>query len=42
MSVYVQNLTDEVYRTLAGYSVVGTAQTFGMPRVYGISLEYNF
>jgi outer membrane receptor protein involved in Fe transport len=42
MSVFGQNLTDVAYKNSSGYSVLGTAQTFGTPRTYGVSLGYSF
>jgi iron complex outermembrane receptor protein len=42
VSIYAQNLTDEIYKRSSGYSVVGTAQTFGAPRTYGVSLGVRF
>ncbi|HEY0682171.1 MAG TPA: TonB-dependent receptor [Steroidobacter sp.] len=42
MSVFGRNLSDESYYTSYSQNVLTTAATFGMPRTYGVSLEYNF
>ncbi|NWG53194.1 MAG: TonB-dependent receptor [Hydrogenophilaceae bacterium] len=42
VAIFGQNLTDEVYKRSSGYSIVGTAQTFGAPRVWGVSIGYTF
>jgi iron complex outermembrane recepter protein len=42
MSVFGRNLTDKVYFASYSQNALTTAATFGMPRTYGVSLEYSF
>jgi iron complex outermembrane receptor protein len=42
MSIFGRNLTDEIYYSSATQSSLATAVTYGMPRTYGVSFEYNF
>lgn len=41
-SVFGRNLTDEVYFASYSQNALTTAATFGMPRTYGVSIEYTF
>ena len=42
MSLFGRNLTDKIYYTGATQSTLATAVTYGLPRMYGVSFEYNF
>eukprot|EP00456_Euglypha_rotunda_P048125 TRINITY_DN38557_c1_g1_i1.p2 TRINITY_DN38557_c1_g1~~TRINITY_DN38557_c1_g1_i1.p2 ORF type:complete len:123 (+),score=24.06 TRINITY_DN38557_c1_g1_i1:224-592(+) len=42
ISLFGRNLTDKVYYTAATQSSLTTAVTYGLPRMYGVSFEYNF
>ena len=40
--LWVRNLADEEYRTQVLTSTVGYGESWGLPRAYGITLEYNW
>ncbi|HEY0940336.1 MAG TPA: TonB-dependent receptor [Steroidobacter sp.] len=42
VSLFGRNLTDKVYFTTYSQNALSTAATFGMPRTYGVSIDYTF
>jgi iron complex outermembrane receptor protein len=40
--LYGNNITDETYRTQVLTSSVGFGETYGMPRTFGISVDYSW